>query len=112
MSRFSAARLSRELGISDRDAEKLRELVALPNHRRVDQALEFANKAMDLHGVEAVRDPSQWDEYYGDVVCLFVNTGDSYATTLVYDVQRDTFLVQGWADWVERYERRTGRRLP
>ena len=112
MSNFSVSRLRRELSIGQEEATKLRELLRWHDHKSVDRALDYASKVLDAHGVEALHDPSRWDNYYTDIVALYVNTGDTYATTLVYDIDRDTYLVQGWGDWVERYERRTGRLLP
>jgi hypothetical protein len=112
MSKISRERLTRELRVDEEDAEKLRKLIRYHDHRSVDASLDFANKAMEAHGIEAIHDPSRWDNYYTDMVALYVNTGDTYSATLIYDVERDTYLVQDWATWVERYERRTGRRLP
>ena len=69
----------------------------------VDRALEFANGAMEAYGVEAVRGDIPRRSPYGDIVLLYVNTGDTYNTTLVYDTHKDKFSVASMGDWVERH---------
>lgn len=39
---------------------------------------------------------------------LYVNRGDPYIVTTIYDVRRDTFLTIAWGDWLEEAERETG----
>jgi hypothetical protein len=84
----------------------------------VDRALEVAEAGMrkrqrgGTFGIEPLRDPDGGlDRYWGDVVALYVNTGDTYSTTIVYDVERDKFYVTSWGDWVEAWERRHRRQL-
>lgn len=73
--------------------------------RHVNKALDLANRFMQAYGVEAVR--GKWvDNYYGDAVALYVNTGNSYTGTLLYDTVRGKFEVTSWGDFVEKYERR------
>jgi hypothetical protein len=50
------------------------------------------------HGVEHVGD----DAFPGELA--YLNTGDSYGTTLAYDTQAGAFLVTSWADWMEARE--------
>lgn len=72
----------------------------------VDNTLTQANQLLNAHGVEAIRGRN-WDSFYHDIVALYVNRGDSYTTTLMFDVTRDRFLVSSMGDWVERNERLT-----
>jgi hypothetical protein len=71
---------------------------------RADKVLEEVNRLVDGHGVEAIRDEQVYDNYYGDVVALYVNMGDTYDTTLVYDTETHEFQVTSWGDWYEAYE--------
>jgi hypothetical protein len=51
-------------------------------------------------GVEAIR--GAWhDRFYGDVVALYINTGDTYNCTLLYDCVKDRFHVMDWGTFVE-----------
>lgn len=64
-----------------------------------DRKMYAADEILETCGVEG------WcysDIRYGLSYC---NTGDSYATTLCYDSERDRFFVSCWADARERDER-------
>jgi hypothetical protein len=72
----------------------------------VDDALDLADRTINGHGVEAIRSPEEYvDAYYYDIVALYVNTGDTYNLTLLYDTDRNKFYVTTWGDWVEAQER-------
>jgi len=71
---------------------------------RADKVLEEVNRLVDGHGIEAIRDENANDRYYGDVVALYVNMGDTYDTTLIYDTETHEFQVTSWGDWCEAYE--------
>ena len=62
-------------------------------HKDIDRILSAVNKAIGAHGIEAIRSESAWDNYYGDSVALYVNTGDTYSASVVYDIGKD--------EWVE-----------
>lgn len=68
----------------------------------VDAALDLANKLMDAHGVEAINGDYHVDNYYFDIVALYVNTGDTYNGTLLYETEPGRFRATSWGDWVER----------
>lgn len=71
----------------------------------VDAALEVANKALEGFGVEAVNDNKR-SRYYGSIGLLYVNTGDSYNATILYDTRRERFILATLGDVVERSPRR------
>jgi Zn finger protein HypA/HybF involved in hydrogenase expression len=81
-------------------------LQAAHGGRQVNEALEAANTFLDGSGVEAlfgrdgqvVTDP--WDSVH---LLEYVNV-DTYITTLLYDVQRRTFYLGNWGDFVEAWE--------
>lgn len=67
--------------------------------------LEELNKAMGAHGVEAIR--GEWQNgYWGDIRALYVNMGDTYVSTFVYDRDADRILVTSYGDFVESLERK------
>lgn len=68
--------------------------------------------ALGGHGVEAIRGRNFDRGYWADIVALYVNMGDTYALTFVYDVELEKLFVTSWGDWVEAYEARTGETLP
>ena len=38
-------------------------------------------------------------------VASYVNMGDTYVATILYDIEKGEFFVTSWGDWVEEYER-------
>jgi len=68
----------------------------------VDRVLDAANAALGGYGVEAIE--GEWhDRYYQNIVALYVNMGDTYNTTILFDAVKGRFHVTSWGDWVERY---------
>lgn len=67
---------------------------------------ERAEKACDQFiggfGVEAIRNCD------GDIIAGYINTGDTYAATLLFNYERGTVRVTTLGDFVEAYERRHG----
>jgi hypothetical protein len=96
-------------------ARLLREAERSPDAGEIERAFEEVETIIQEHshgatfGVEAISGTT-WDRngYFGDSVALYINNGDSYAATIVYDVGQDLFYVCGYADWIEDYEQRGG----
>jgi len=74
--------------------------------KQVDDALDFVNQTLNGHGVEAIRGDYHVDNYYYDIVALYVNMGDTYNSTILYETDNDRFLLTSWGDWVERNDRK------
>jgi predicted dehydrogenase len=70
--------------------------------------LEFANAIMDAHGIEYLS-PAEGDRdysVYGGNGASYVNIGDTYDGTLLYDEKKQNFYATSWGDFVEQAERR------
>lgn len=67
-------------------------------------ALHRANDILRQHGVEAIASPHGCTQ----AAAYYVNNGETYELTLLYDCERGAYYVTSWGDWVETYER-TGR---
>lgn len=66
----------------------------------VDLTLTAINEVLEGYGVEAIR--GSWvDGYHGDVCALYVNLGDTYDQTVIYDTRKGEYKVTSWGDWVE-----------
>lgn len=64
------------------------------NHRDIDGIMEICNKLMGGYGVESISDPTRrWRNFYADITYLYVNMGDSYAQTLWFDTDSESFLI-------------------
>ena len=71
----------------------------------VDDALDNINRILNGYGVEAIRD-NQWAPYYMDIGLLYVNMGDTYTGTVIFDTRSKRFIVSDWGTIVERNEKR------
>jgi len=72
---------------------------------RVNEQLEAINELTDGCGVEAIRlEDYQFNNYWGDCVGLYVNFGDTYQLTIVYDVTNNQFEFTNWGDFYEAKE--------
>ncbi len=70
--------------------------------RHVEEALKRANEVMHGHGVEPM---SGQPDNKTITVALYVNMGDTYSSTIVYDCLSDKFYVGSWGDWFEWREK-------
>lgn len=104
--RITADRLVEEFrDLEWEDAQKLAQAISKASKRNAWKVLQMADKMLDNFGVEALRNADDPDEE----VALYVNTGDTYNPTLVYDVGEDEFFLTDWGTWVQNYERKGGR---
>lgn len=82
------------LRISKADAQKLKDMMDTGAPR----ILQTADKMMNGHGVERISGVG------GGL--MYVNMGDTYDATLIYDYKTNRFVVSSWGDIVERQPRR------
>ena len=69
----------------------------------IDKKLEQFNKKYNGYGIESIRQPGQWiNSYYGDIRLLYVNMGDPYIKTLIYDTKKGKFRRMCIADCIEK----------
>jgi hypothetical protein len=112
------AKLIRALAAAAADGEKLKALVdkrvpgteiyvrslhSDPYYSRLWRntvALHAMDKIMGTHGVEGLG-PQRRGDYAP--AYEYLNTGDTYAATLIYDRDRDRLFVGNWGDLVERH---------
>lgn len=74
---------------------------------RVDVAMEYADDRLNGHGVESI-EGNHHDPYWQNVQYLYVNRGDPYDETALYDCVRERFFAGCWGDVVEKHGRRRG----
>jgi hypothetical protein len=66
--------------------------------------LTLINILSENFGVEALRDEKFYDSYFGNAIASYVNTGHSYALTLLWNHVNDQLLWASYGDFVEAYE--------
>jgi hypothetical protein len=92
----SAKRLAEGLGLLPTKAKTLKEKMDTGS---VEDALAFADKAMNGFGVEYIA--SSEDTMRTPDGLDYVNMGDTYDTTLVYDHGKGKYVITSWGDIVE-----------
>jgi len=72
----------------------------------IDYALDVINKLIGGYGVESIR--GEWvDHYYQDINLLYVNKGDTYEPTVIYDTMKKKWYIGvSWGDIVEKESKR------
>lgn len=60
---------------------------------RPEMVMCAIDELLGTHGVEAIRSETLWDRYHGDVTHTYCNTGDMYATTVVFDCRTEEYMV-------------------
>jgi hypothetical protein len=94
--------------LSDREANKLVSKLNKANGDpdAADAALETADAMLDGMGVEPLTPENAYvDRYYNNIVALYVNMGDTYAPTILYDTEYEQFMVTSWGDFLEGWEK-------
>ena len=122
---FTAKRLASYLDITPAEAKTVREILLLSlkrgerckyeaespeyevYHDSASRKLYMVNRILSgYHGVEILRSVN--DTMYKFNGISYLNTGDSYGATLMYDHGRGKWLLACWGDIVERQPRRFG----
>ena len=80
--------------------------VVVDRHQDVDNAMDNINKALKGYGVEAMRGSVWVDNYYQDTNALYVNMGDSYVCTVIFDICDKKFYVKSIGEHIELKPRR------
>lgn len=87
--------------VNERDLKELaRDLNSIRNFRQADDVLEEADQILGTFGVEAVYaedDPIK-------PAAIYLNVGDTYSNTIIYDVLEDEVLYTSLGDWIEAVE--------
>lgn len=68
--------------------------------------LRAADVLLDGFGIEAIFDGD------GECVAEYVNTGDTYTGTILWDRDSGEVSLTSYGDWVEAFERERGEPLP
>jgi len=80
------------------------------DYTREEQVLFIANILLGGHGVESI-EGNYLDGYYQNVQLSYVNMGDTYSTTIIFDNLRQDFLLTSWGDIVENERRQRNLRI-
>jgi hypothetical protein len=89
--------------IDDNVADGIRAAMKLgeDGNRQASDAMKAINGLLDGHGVEAIRGDYYVDRYHGEVVATYVNMGDTYVGTVLYETETGQFMLTDLGGWVE-----------
>jgi len=102
---FSSEELE-SLGLSANDSAALVSLVgSVSSAEEIYRAMDSVDKLMGGHGVETLQDENAYvDSYWRNAIALYVNMGETYQTTLLYDTESSVFLITSYGDFYEGWE--------
>lgn len=70
----------------------------------IQERLIAINELIEGFGVEAINCESHWDKYYGNAIGLYINLGDTYDLTVIWDTIEHRFEFNSWGDFYEQKE--------
>jgi hypothetical protein len=99
---LNAAELAREFQIDDDKAKQVVNLVRGGGRdRRAETVMDQINDLIGGHGVESIRGDGPGG-FWQDSVAIYVNTGDTYSATILYDTTKEKFALTTMGDFVEQ----------
>lgn len=85
------------------DEEKSKLIYSIINSN-IDQyeKEEKLNSLLNFYGSEIVRSTKLWNYYYCDIAFIYLNAGDIYNTTLIYDVEKRKWILADLGSIIEK----------
>lgn len=75
--------------------------------RQSEIALHLLDELFQTCGVEAIQDDRFFvDNYHRDIIASYINTGDTYAPTILLDHLDNRWRLCSWGDFVESLDDR------
>lgn len=68
----------------------------------VSERMNAINKCLEGYGVEVINGEAYHSNYWGNIVAEYVNMGDTYTATVLYDVNKGKFIATTYGDWIEK----------
>jgi len=70
----------------------------------VDKKMKEANELFGGYGVEPLQDEDAYvNKYWYNTIALYVNMGDTYDLTILYDTENEIFVVTSMGDFYENW---------
>ena len=93
-------------GVSKKDLQEIRKICGFGYRKdsRAEECMQELNRLIGGYGVQNIRG-DYVNGFWQDTVMLYVNMGDTYSTTVVFDTQRRRFYVTSYGDYVEFLQR-------
>ena len=83
-------------------AKKLPHYMYSRSTKRIDGVMWFCDRQLECHGVEAINKPGYiHSPYWQDIAALYLNSGDTYSATLIFDIEEGALHLSTYGDWLE-----------
>ena len=70
----------------------------------VNLRLTAVNEVLHLFGVEGIEIEGEYIDYYNfNIVADYVNTGDTYATTILHNNKTEKYYITSYGDFIEKF---------
>ena len=79
-------------------------MYAKTKEQKIGVVMQYLDRELQFHGVEAIPGENEWDDYWGDILALYLNSGDTYWITIIVDLKKDRFVLTTYGDFVEELE--------
>jgi hypothetical protein len=70
----------------------------------VEERMNAINKCLEGYGVESINCNVYYHHYWGNCCALYVNMGDTYTPTVIYNAITGKYAAMCWGDFVEKYQ--------
>ena len=61
------------------------------------------NELLECYGTEAITGPEYIDNYCMYINAVYINAGDAYLMTVLFDYRTNKFVLTSFGDYVEKY---------
>ncbi len=92
-----------------KESDTIEKMVKMANkhnlkNEEVSNLMDIFNEKLGGYGVEVLRSSDFRKSYWGDIIALYVNMGETYETTILYDINNEEFIKTSWGDFMENRE--------
>lgn len=93
------------LGIPPGVVDHIIDVAENGSYQEVWDVLHLAADHMTAYGVADCSDERYFvGHYYQNIIAEYVNMGETYTPTLLFDTENQTLHVTSWGDWYEEWE--------
>lgn len=96
------------------DAKVAKEIISIikssTGGRSAEAAMAKIDKLIEGYGVESLQpENAHVNSFWLSTVALYVNMGDTYTATIIYDTENKKWYLTTWGDFLEIWERKNKR---
>jgi len=103
-------KLIESLKIDKEDAQRidylLTQMIKVDDWERFDAMFDDVNTIMNGNGIETLNAKKEIDSYWKNTAYLYVNMGDTYDQTIIYNIATNRFVICSWGSIVEAHTER------